>query len=152
MPDYVLTLDDDDSLIISSPDETIVLQDSEITESLVTGEISTVTLTADSPGVAGPPNILSIGTVTLGPSASASITGTSPAQILNLVIPAVSRHVHTQGTPSMTWNINHSLTGYPSVMVVDSAKTVVYGEVNYLSTSQIVVNFSTAFSGYAYLT
>ena len=32
------------------------------------------------------------------------------------------------------------------------AKTVVIGEVNYVSTSQVVVNFTTAFSGYAYLT
>jgi hypothetical protein len=152
MPDYVLTLDDEDTLIISSPDETTVLQDSEITESLVTGEISTVDLTVDSPGVAGPPNILTIGTVTLGDSASASITGTSPAQVLNLVFPKYSRHVHTQGTPSTTWTITHALGGYPAVSVVDSSRTVVFGEVNYLSTTQVVVNFSAAFSGYAYLT
>lgn len=38
-------------------------------------------------GPAGPANVLSIGTVTSGASASASITGTSPAQTLNLVLP-----------------------------------------------------------------
>lgn len=103
-------------------------------------------------GEVGPPNVLSIGTVSVGVTASASITGTSPAQVLNLVYPAASRHVHTQGTPTTTWTINHALGGYPSVMVVDSAKTVVYGEINYVSTTQIVVNFSAAFSGYAYLT
>ena len=37
-------------------------------------------------GSAGPPNTLTIGTVTPGP-ADATITGTSPNQILNLVIP-----------------------------------------------------------------
>lgn len=62
------------------------------------------------------------------------------------------RHVHTQGAVSSTWTINHTLGGYPSVMVVDSAKTVVIGEITYNSTSQIVVNFSSSFSGYAYLT
>jgi hypothetical protein len=103
------------------------------------------------PGVAGPPNSLSIGTVTIG-EPSASITGTPPTQVLNLVYPAATRHVHTQGTASTTWTINHLLGGYPSVMVVDSAKTVVYGEINYTNTSQVVVNFSSAFSGYAYLT
>jgi len=102
-------------------------------------------------GVAGPPNTLTIGTVTVG-EPSASITGIAPNQVLNLVYPAATRHVHTQGTASTTWTINHSLGGYPSVMVVDSAKTVVYGEINYVSTSQVVVNFSSAFSGSAYLT
>ncbi len=111
----------------------------------------TNTIEVHDPGVAGPPNTLTIGTVTVG-DASASITGTAPNQVLNLVYPSASRHVHTQGTASTTWTINHSLGGYPSVMVVDSAKTVVYGEINYVSTTQVVVNFSSAFSGYAYLT
>jgi hypothetical protein len=111
----------------------------------------TSVLEVHDPGVAGPPNTLTIGTVTVGET-SASITGTPPNQILNLVYPAATRHVHTQGTAATTWTINHLLTGYPSVMVVDSAKTVVYGEINYTNTSQVVVNFSSAFSGYAYLT
>lgn len=111
----------------------------------------TSVLEVHDPGVAGPPNTLTIGTVTVG-EASASITGVAPNQVLNLVYPAATRHVHTQGTAATTWTINHSLGGYPSVMVVDSAKTVVYGEINYTNTSQVVVNFSSAFSGYAYLT
>lgn len=43
-----------------------------------------------SQGVAGAPNVLSIGTVTTGAagsSAGATITGTSPSQVLNLTIP-----------------------------------------------------------------
>lgn len=62
------------------------------------------------------------------------------------------RYVHDQSSPSDEWTINHTLGGYPSIMVVDSAKTVVIGQVTYNSTSQVVVNFSSAFSGYAYLT
>ena len=108
-------------------------------------------LEVHDPGVAGPPNSLSIGTVTTG-DPSASITGTPPNQVLNLVFPATVRHVHTQGTPSSTWTINHTLGGYPSVSIVDSARTLVFGEVTYQSTTQVVVNFSTAFSGFAYLT
>ena len=62
------------------------------------------------------------------------------------------RHVHTQGAASSVWTINHTLGGFPSVMVVDSARTVVTGEVSYINNLQIVVNFTSAFSGYAYLT
>lgn len=119
--------------------------------------VSVVTEPADQvlevhdPGVAGPPNTLTIGTVTTG-TASANITGVAPNQVLNLVYPSSIRHVHTQGTAATTWTINHALGGYPSVSVVDSAKTVVFGEVNYVSISQVVVNFTSAFSGYAYLT
>ena len=38
-------------------------------------------------GATGPANVLSIGTVTKGENASATITGTSPSQVLNLVLP-----------------------------------------------------------------
>ena len=38
-------------------------------------------------GATGPANVLSIGTVSGGTSAAATITGTTPAQVLNLVLP-----------------------------------------------------------------
>jgi hypothetical protein len=142
MPDYTLVL---------SPDDSIVYVDESALGNLSVNS-STVDIVVSDPGVAGPPNTLTIGTVTTGETASASITGTSPNQVLNLVYPKASRHVHTQGTASTIWTITHTLGGYPSVSIVDSAKTVVFGEVSYTSTSQIVVNFSSAFSGYAYLT
>jgi len=63
-----------------------------------------------------------------------------------------NRHTHAQASVSSTWTINHTLGGKPSVTVVDSANTVVYGEVQYLSNSQVVVTFSAPFSGFAYLT
>lgn len=103
------------------------------------------------PGVAGPPNTLTVGTVTVGETAT-TITGTAPNQVLNLVLPPTGRHIHTQTTPATSWTITHTLGGYPSVSVVDSAKTIVYGEITYISTSQVVVNFSSAFSGNAFLT
>jgi len=62
------------------------------------------------------------------------------------------RYVHAQASPSSTWNITHDLGGKPSVMVVDSANTVVVGEVTYVSNTQITVSFTVPFSGYAYLT
>lgn len=62
------------------------------------------------------------------------------------------RHIHTQAVASTTWTITHTLGGKPSVTIVDSADTVVVGEVTYNSNSEVVVNFTSAFSGFAYLT
>jgi hypothetical protein len=60
-------------------------------------------------------------------------------------------YVFTQSTPAAVWTINHDLGKYPSVSIVDSANDEVIGEVNYTSTSQVVITFSAAFSGKAFL-
>lgn len=120
-------------------------------KTVVINKKSKSALTVVEPGQAGPPNTLTIGTVTTG-EAGANITGISPNQVLNLVYPLSARHTHTQATVATTWTINHALGGYPSVSIVDSSKTVVVGEITYTSTSQVVVNFTSAFSGFAYLT
>ena len=65
---------------------------------------------------------------------------------------ATSRHVHTQSAASSTWSITHALGGRPSVTVVDSSGTVVIGEVAYNSDTSVTILFSSAFSGFAYLT
>jgi hypothetical protein len=62
------------------------------------------------------------------------------------------RQVFTQASPSVEWMIGHTLGGRPSVTIVDSAGTMVIGEVTYNSNSQVTVKFTSAFSGYAYLT
>lgn len=62
------------------------------------------------------------------------------------------RHVHSQPVAVETWLITHSLGGKPSITIVDTADTVVIGEVTYISDSQIRVEFTSAFSGFAYLT
>lgn len=62
------------------------------------------------------------------------------------------RHVHEQASASSTWSITHALGGRPSVTVVDTGGTVVIGEVVYNSDTSITINFSAAFSGFAYLT
>lgn len=64
----------------------------------------------------------------------------------------VQREIFTQPIASSTWNITHALGGRPSVTVVDSAGTVVIGEVVYNSDTSVTVLFSAPFSGYAYLT
>lgn len=60
-------------------------------------------------------------------------------------------YVFTQSTPATVWTINHDLQKYPAVSIVDSANDEVIGEVKYNSTSQVVITFSAAFSGKAFL-
>jgi hypothetical protein len=62
------------------------------------------------------------------------------------------RFVFNQATPSSFWSINHSLGGFPAVVVVDSANTVVYGMIEYVDATQVTVTFSAPFSGKAFLT
>jgi hypothetical protein len=64
--------------------------------------------------------------------------------------PTVS-YVHTQSVPSDEWGIDHDLGWYPNATVLDSAGTVVEGEIEYESVDRIVLRFSSGFSGRAYL-
>ena len=60
-------------------------------------------------------------------------------------------HMHTQAIPQSVWAISHNLGRYPSVTVVDSAGSVVVGNIEYVSNNLIVLTFSAAFGGSAYL-
>lgn len=62
-----------------------------------------------------------------------------------------STYVHEQSMPAAVWTINHNQDRFPSVTVVDTAGTVVYGSVQYTSSTQVVLTFLAPFSGYAYL-
>lgn len=61
------------------------------------------------------------------------------------------RYVHNQNTTSATWVINHELNKFPSVTVVDSAGSIVIGEIDYTDMNNVTLTFSAAFSGVAYL-
>ena len=54
-------------------------------------------------------------------------------------------YVHNQITATNTWTINHSLSKYPSVMVVDSNNYVIVGDVSYTSNSQVIITFTSIF-------
>lgn len=58
---------------------------------------------------------------------------------------------YIKNTPDKIWEITHNLDKYPSVTVVDSAGSVVMGDITYTSKSAIKITFSAAFSGKAYL-
>jgi hypothetical protein len=58
---------------------------------------------------------------------------------------------YTQQTPSATWTIVHNLNFHPNVTVVDSAGTIVEGEMSYVDRNNLILSFQSAFSGNAYL-
>ena len=59
--------------------------------------------------------------------------------------------IFTKSTPDSVWDITHNLDKYPSVTIVDSAGSVIIGDITYTSKSALKVTFSAAFSGKAYL-
>ena len=56
-----------------------------------------------------------------------------------------------QVVPATTWTITHNLGKFPSITVIDSGNTVVNGEYTYIDNNKIVLEFSAAFAGKAYL-
>lgn len=56
-----------------------------------------------------------------------------------------------QNIISDEWFIEHNLNKYPSVTVVDSAGTIIHGEVTYLTLNSLKIKFQTSFLGKAYL-
>lgn len=61
------------------------------------------------------------------------------------------KYVHDQGIPSQVWTINHGLNKYPSVTAVDTASSVVFGQVDYVDKNNLTITFNASFSGEAYL-
>lgn len=60
-------------------------------------------------------------------------------------------HTHQQITPSAEWVIVHNMGKFPSVTIIDSGGTLVYGDVSYDSNQSLRVTFSSGFSGTACL-
>lgn len=60
-------------------------------------------------------------------------------------------YVHTQSVSSATWTINHNLGFNPVAVVLDSAGTQCEGAIAYPSINQMVITFTGAFTGTAYV-
>lgn len=60
-------------------------------------------------------------------------------------------YVHTQALAASTWTINHNLNGQPTAVVLDSAGTQCEGTFSYPSANQMIITFSAAFTGTAYV-
>lgn len=59
---------------------------------------------------------------------------------------------HVQIMPSTVWTVSHNMSKYPGVTIVDSAGTKVIGDIQYVDQNTCLLQFTTAFSGKAYLT
>ena len=60
-------------------------------------------------------------------------------------------YTHNQIASADTWEIEHNLGKFPSVTVIDSAGSVVVGDVFYVNENNLRVKFSSGFSGKALL-
>lgn len=60
-------------------------------------------------------------------------------------------YTHDQGMPSQVWTINHNLNKYPTAAAVDTAQTVVMGQIDYIDLNNLTITFNASFSGEAYL-
>ena len=86
----------------------------------------------------------------LEPTDIVTVVEQPPIVINEVAFPSVAFN-HQQGISSTTWTIKHNLNFYPNVTVVDSAGTIVEGEITYTNRNSLVLTFQSAFSGNAYL-
>lgn len=105
------------------------------------------TLEVHDPGVSGPQGPQGI----QGPQGVAGPQGAQGPQGPQGDPSGPVSYTHTQYSASATWSITHNLGYKPNVTVSDSAGTIIEGEIAYPSSSTIVLNFSSAFAGTAYL-
>lgn len=59
--------------------------------------------------------------------------------------------VYEQGIASDTWVIEHNLNKYPSVVVVDSANSVILPDVEYVNENKVIARMIGATTGKAFL-
>lgn len=59
-------------------------------------------------------------------------------------------YVHNQIVASNFWEIQHNLDKYPSVSIIDSGNNLVVGEIKYIDSNNIIITFTSVFSGKAY--
>jgi hypothetical protein len=148
-----------------SPDVNIVDIDLTVTEqpgnivtvspaaNTITANQTTNSVTVASVGLQGPKgdtgNTGAIGsTGSQGPQGPQGETGPQGPQGTGA---SHTTYTHNQNTSSATWTITHNLNCFPSVMVVDSAGSVVYGNIEYLDANSLRLTFVASFGGKAYL-
>lgn len=60
-------------------------------------------------------------------------------------------YVFTQGVASSTWNVAHNLGKFPSPVIIDSGGNEVEGCINHTDINNLIITFSAAFTGKAYI-
>lgn len=80
-------------------------------------------------------SVVSVGTV--GPAGPAGASGTS--------------YEHVQSAASALWVINHNLGYKPNVTIIDTLGRTVIGDLTYPNYNTVLITFTAAFSGSAFL-
>jgi hypothetical protein len=86
----------------------------------------------------------------VGPQGPAGETGPAGPQGPIGETPTIA-YTHTQNAVSSSWTITHNLGFYPNVSTTDASKFSMEGEITYINTDSLIVNFGIATTGYAYL-
>ena len=81
---------------------------------------------------------------------SAANFASAAPTVTNNIFTADANFVHDQGSASATWVVDHNLAKKCSVTVVDSAGTVIIGQVVYNTDNRCTITFEAAFSGKAF--
>ena len=83
--------------------------------------------------------------------------GTSGQQLLSTATGVAwtdQTYTHNQsssGGAATSWTVTHNLNKYPSVTVIDTANSVIIGQIEYNSVNQLTITFKSATNGKAYL-
>ena len=84
-------------------------------------------------------------------TASITVASPGPQGQPGAFVPADIFYVHTQSSSSAIWTINHNLGFNPVAVVLDSGGTQCEGAISYPTVNQMVITFTGAFSGVAYI-
>ena len=79
------------------------------------------------------------------------VTAPGPQGPAGTFSPGDVAYTHTQAVSSATWTINHNLGFNPVAVVLDSGGTQCEGSITYPTVNQMVIQFTGAFTGVAYI-
>ena len=79
------------------------------------------------------------------------VTAPGPQGPAGQFTPGDVAYTHTQAVSSATWTINHNLGFNPVAVVLDSGGTQCEGSITYPTVNQMVLTFTGAFTGVAYI-
>lgn len=122
-----------------TPDTTEVVAETSETQVLVS-PASTAVVAVGEQGPQGPPGPQGV----TGPTGPAGPIGPAGP-------PGGSYYVFTQNTPTTVWTIVHNMGIILPVTVIDSSGQEVEGDVDYPDLNTVVVTFSAAVAGVAYI-
>lgn len=71
-------------------------------------------------------------------------------QIIQTVTSSAN-YTHNQSQPLNIWYVQHNLDKYPSVSIIDSAGSMVVGDISYIDTNSLSITLAVGMSGKASL-